>query len=106
MLATGDANTLVVLRGAHTSNQRTYIPHEVKSPWAEAHKGDHFADLLMDKQSRPRVARPAAQILSYMVRRNSLSTKGMYGFQIIDWHPLYTWLGVASYVADTLLVQC
>ena len=76
MMPTGDrANTLADLRGAHTSTQHTYIPHEVKASWAEAHDGQHFANLLMNDQSRSRVARPAAQILSYMVNSNSWGIK-------------------------------
>jgi len=66
--ATGkNAMTKADLRAFHPDTQETHIPHEVKAPWAEAHEGQHFADLLGDAHTRRKVARPAAQILSYMV---------------------------------------
>ena len=61
------------LRAVHGETEETYLPHEVKPPWAEAHEGQHFVDLLGDMQTRDRVARPAAQILSYMVRHWTVS---------------------------------
>lgn len=48
--------------------QRTHIPHEVKAPWAEGCVGHHFADLLHKDQSKPSIARPAAQLLYHLVR--------------------------------------
>ncbi len=56
-----------IYKALHGETEETYIPHEVKAPWAEAHKGQHIVDLLGDMQTRDRVARPVAQILSYMV---------------------------------------
>ena len=56
------------LRAVDPQTQRTHIPHEVKAPWAEGHVGHHFADLLQDEQTRTSIARPAAQLLYYMVR--------------------------------------
>lgn len=55
------------LRAYHPQTQRTHIPHEVKGPWAEGHEGQHFADLLQGPEIRHNVARPAAQLLYYMV---------------------------------------
>lgn len=55
------------LRAMHRDSEETYIPHEVKAPWAEAHGGQPFANLLGKLSTRKQVARPAAQILSYMV---------------------------------------
>ena len=55
------------LRAMDPQTQRTHIPHEVKAPWAEGHVGHHFAELLQDKRSRKSIARPAAQLLYYMV---------------------------------------
>lgn len=67
LLAGQHGNTLVDLRARHTTSEMTYVPHEVKAPWAEKHNGRHFADLLRHEETRPTVARPSAQILSYMV---------------------------------------
>jgi len=66
--SSGDAGiTEVDLRAIDTRGQHTYIPHEVKGPWAEQHAGGHFTDLLQDQRKRRRVDRAAAHILYYMV---------------------------------------
>lgn len=67
LLGTGGV-TLADLRAIHRDTQEVHIPHEVKAPWAEAHGGCNFAELLQDVERRGLVARPAAQILYYMVR--------------------------------------
>lgn len=61
------AVTKADLRAMHQDSEETYIPHEVKAPWAEAHGHQHYADLLGSSSTTKQVARPAAQILSYMV---------------------------------------
>ena len=61
------AKTKADLRALHRETEQTYIPHEVKALWGEAHKGQHVVDLLRNVQTRDTVARPVAQILSYMV---------------------------------------
>ncbi|KAL3131380.1 hypothetical protein ABBQ38_007695 [Trebouxia sp. C0009 RCD-2024] len=45
------------MRAVDPHTQRTHIPHEVKALWAEGHVGQHFADLLDDKDSRTSIAR-------------------------------------------------
>ena len=74
------------LRAVHGETEETYLPHEVKPPWAEAHEGQHFVDLLGDMQTRDRVARPVAQILSYMVsqRRGSKNASSVQPTCITD----------------------
>ena len=62
-----EAVTEVDLRAIDLQTQRTHIPHEVKAPWAEEHGGRHFVELLQDKRKRKCIARPAAQLLYYMV---------------------------------------
>lgn len=62
------AVTLADSRAINPATQETHIPHEVKPPWAEADGGCNFSQLLQDVEKRRWLARPAAQILYYMVR--------------------------------------
>ena len=68
MLFAGTGKTLCDMRGLHPVTRGTYIAHEVKAPWAERHQDRHFGNILQDLQLREDVARPAAQIVYYMVR--------------------------------------
>ncbi|KAL0049129.1 hypothetical protein WJX82_007188 [Trebouxia sp. C0006] len=59
--------TLVDLRATHCRTHKTCIPHEVKPPWAEACDGSNLSELMQDAERKKTMARPAAQILYYMV---------------------------------------
>lgn len=67
-LSGGNGVTLADLRAINPHTQQTHIPHEVKAPWAEAFGGLDFPEPLLAAKRRMRIARPAAQILYYMVR--------------------------------------
>ena len=60
--------TLADLRAINPLTQCTHIPHEVKAPCAEAYGDSDFPELVHDADNRKQMARPATQILYYMVR--------------------------------------